>query len=1005
MNLTFLQLFLSVLLLVLWSSLGFTPTQYTHVRIRSRLPLDAGKNGDASDDSKSSLSKVESLVSKLKANTPKRGGKSMLEIIEGREREAGSGASAKPKSKYSDFEARPKALNATSILPGSFNQSFWNASSSGSSSEGAGSADNSGGDINNNGDDAPKQQREQQSALENRAEVELSRRDLLSKLGGARANVKDKDKAEAEGKGRGSSSSSTPSDGGAAAAAAAKLVDALSSRAEEGDSSTQQQQQGWASPTPSGSGSGSGIPTLQEAYGELPRWLLSPLLRLFNSAAAPAGGGMGGGDADGNGDGNDEESGSNNELYEIAAVLALRQSLRQEAAELDIDAFQASVADKYRELLQMRSQPSSSSSSSSSFSSSSSSSSLASSPSLYNVPGVTETEGGVIDSDALQRECLALVESLDRLEGVDAGAKAELKTKLLSLLERVDSALKVARSASSSGDPREMYVPGSPPLLDAQLLEGLGMRGIPEGERGGDKDAGDGNNSNGGEGGGDGDTPKEADIRTAIQNILVQVEDDADTTAERLIKQYFDPVSRQGVGVSREGAGRFQREVLSELFVVNSVKQCDGATIFEGKPLAGAKEGFGERLRERVMKSSVAGEVDYTLVMNEKVPNFDDGFERAALDVLLGSSPAVVVFPKSWNSTISVNQEQTFSKAWQSFLSSAAVVSSGIFAGTCYNLFEVDGRFAQTGELPVDFLPLALAPVVIQLLSSVSEAAVGALRGVRVATLTIPTLTLSNFGSRTVYDNMPRDRNEMFDLALAGSATALLSSMALMVYGVLLTAQAPADQLALFPSLPVSLISVNSVVKNVFAAQFPGLGDSGSSSIDVSSIHLHWLAIVGAVSFIANSLQLLPIDNSAGSKFSYAVLGRDNFEILNVATSLFKFLFIIPMIFNLGGVGGAGTAADTAAAAGAVALFTTQRVLLDYVVASQLATNSDPQIAVDNLEDVSEGRKIIFAGLVSLLVYCYFPFEGARQLAEWATAGGPFATAAGGGSGLGGIFF
>jgi len=36
---------------------------------------------------------------------------------------------------------------------------------------------------------------------------------------------------------------------------------------------------------------------------------------------------------------------------------------------------------------------------------------------------------------------------------------------------------------------------------------------------------------------------------------------------------------------------------------------------------------------------------------NEVIPNFDNGMERAALDTLSGSSPAVIVFPKSWNNT------------------------------------------------------------------------------------------------------------------------------------------------------------------------------------------------------------------------------------------------------------------------------------------------------------------------------------------------------------------
>ena len=370
-------------------------------------------------------------------------------------------------------------------------------------------------------------------------------------------------------------------------------------------------------------------------------------------------------------------------------------------------------------------------------------------------------------------------------------------------------------------------------------------------------------------------------------------------------------------------------------------------------------------------------EVGYTIVLNEKVPNFDGGFEQAALDVLLGASPCVIVYPSSWNSTIEASNDQPFVQLWQAFLSSATVVSSGIFAGNCLNMFDLEGPFAKTGELPEDFLPLALAPVVIQLLASVSEGIVGLLKNVTVKTLTIPTLTLSTFGSRSVYTNMPRSRDEMFDIALVGVAVPLLSALALMVYGIQLTTQVGGAAAASFPTLPVSLLKVNAVVSNIFLPAFPGIiGNSGATA---DSVHLHWLAIVGAVSFIANSLQLLPLDNSAGSKLSYAVLGRENFDLLTVFTSLVKFLFIFPLLFGLGG--------DDNSVIAAAGILSVTKLLLDYVITSQLATDSNTQIALDNLSGVSEGRKIISAGLLSLLVYSYFPFDGVAHSLEWLTGG------------------
>jgi hypothetical protein len=51
------------------------------------------------------------------------------------------------------------------------------------------------------------------------------------------------------------------------------------------------------------------------------------------------------------------------------------------------------------------------------------------------------------------------------------------------------------------------------------------------------------------------------------------------------------------------------------------------------------------------------------------------------------------------------------------------------------------------------------------------------------------------------------------------------------------------------------------------AALMPRLGLRGLSQLG------HWLVVAGACSFIANVMQLIPVDNSAGSKLVCAALG------------------------------------------------------------------------------------------------------------------------------------
>ena len=57
------------------------------------------------------------------------------------------------------------------------------------------------------------------------------------------------------------------------------------------------------------------------------------------------------------------------------------------------------------------------------------------------------------------------------------------------------------------------------------------------------------------------------------EKVAQEVEEDSwGTAAERFVADYFDKVSRmEGAGISREGAGRFQAEILRGIFVTAKV--------------------------------------------------------------------------------------------------------------------------------------------------------------------------------------------------------------------------------------------------------------------------------------------------------------------------------------------------------------------------------------------------------------------------------------------------
>ena len=79
------------------------------------------------------------------------------------------------------------------------------------------------------------------------------------------------------------------------------------------------------------------------------------------------------------------------------------------------------------------------------------------------------------------------------------------------------------------------------------------------------------------------------------------------------------------------------------------------------------------------------------------------------------------------------------------------------------------------------------------------------------------------------------------------------------------------------------MLKVNSIMAQLLSNSFPALAAaisssvavnpnldsiSGGGGVDATLVHLHWLVIVGVMSFVSSVLQLIPLDNSAGSKLT-----------------------------------------------------------------------------------------------------------------------------------------
>lgn len=315
-----------------------------------------------------------------------------------------------------------------------------------------------------------------------------------------------------------------------------------------------------------------------------------------------------------------------------------------------------------------------------------------------------------------------------------------------------------------------------------------------------------------------------------------------------------------------------------------------------------------------------------------------------ALDMLQGSSPAVVVFPSSWNATFLALRNDPIRNLFRQLVSSYSATSTILVACSCFDVFNENSQFFQTGQLPDEFLPMIVTALTIQYAGAFVETVVGQLKGaspllfsplhhssphdlpdlagVNVSSAIVPSGNiLFSYGPRSLYMNMPRNRNDLFDIAASGVLSTLTLSLATLSYGLKMTFEASQSALAAFPTIPAALLKVNTLLSQLFLNLFPdltsaildptalpsagvGVGMGGgrllADSMGGTLIHFHWMVIVGALSFLGNVLQLIPIDNSAGSKLTAATLGKDTQTLLSASIRLFNFVLFVLFFFGVG---------------------------------------------------------------------------------------------------------
>ncbi|GKY93842.1 hypothetical protein MPSEU_000351100 [Mayamaea pseudoterrestris] len=147
----------------------------------------------------------------------------------------------------------------------------------------------------------------------------------------------------------------------------------------------------------------------------------------------------------------------------------------------------------------------------------------------------------------------------------------------------------------------------------------------------------------------------------------------------------------------------------------------------------------------------------------------------------------------------------------------------------------------------------------------------------------VPSVNLGMLGAITPIESPPPSLRSLFDFSLAGPLAGLAASIALLVYGLNVTASLSPENIALLPALPTSLLR-SSALGGGLIEFLLGKGALHETTGADTFVPLHSTAIAGFVGMFSNALALLPLGNTDGGRISVSIFGRHIAFVINAFT-------------------------------------------------------------------------------------------------------------------------
>ncbi len=159
----------------------------------------------------------------------------------------------------------------------------------------------------------------------------------------------------------------------------------------------------------------------------------------------------------------------------------------------------------------------------------------------------------------------------------------------------------------------------------------------------------------------------------------------------------------------------------------------------------------------------------------------------------------------------------------------------------------------------------------------------------------VPSIATGLTGGITALQNSPKDKQSLFDFAIAGPLAGFAVSASLLFAGMVATVSMDAASYADLPLLPLDLLRQSSLVGGIIDSISPGLlnvpdAALGTRAVSDINIPLHPLAIAGYFGMMINAVNLLPVGRTDGGRIALTLFGRSGTQLVSFLAYILMFV-------------------------------------------------------------------------------------------------------------------